>query len=144
MQKLRFIKDINAPAWCVYETMLGLNDKSTYEYWARTFHPTSTFEGGWKKGDKILFDGIDENGKKSGMVCEVADNIPGRFVSIRPYGLLDGEVEITSGALAGSWTGGRENYSFAGQNGTPTLTVEIDVPDDYVEYFNETLSESAR
>ncbi len=78
------------------------------------------------------------------MVCEVADNIPGRFVSIRPYGLLDGEVEITSGALAGSWTGGREHYSFAGQNGTTTLTVEIDVPDDYVEYFNETLSESAR
>jgi hypothetical protein len=71
MQKLQFKKDINASTQSVYETMLGLKDKATYEYWTATFNPTSTYEGSWDKGSKILFVGVDENGKKGGMVSEV-------------------------------------------------------------------------
>lgn len=55
MQKLQFKKEINASAQKVYETMLGLKDKATYEYWTATFNPTSTYEGSWDKGSKILF-----------------------------------------------------------------------------------------
>ncbi len=55
MKKLQFKKEIKAPAQKVYETMLGLNDKSTYEQWTSAFNPTSTFEGTWEKGSKILF-----------------------------------------------------------------------------------------
>ncbi len=45
MEKLQFTIDIPAPAQQVYEAMLGLNDKSTYESWASVFNPTSTYEG---------------------------------------------------------------------------------------------------
>ena len=76
MQKLQFKKEINASAQKVYEVMLGLNDKSTYEYWTSAFNPTSTYEGSWEKGSKIHFVGTDENGKKGGMVSEVAENKP--------------------------------------------------------------------
>ena len=67
----------------VYETMLGLNNKSTYEYWTAEFNPTSTYEGNWEKGSKILFVGVDENGKKGGMVSEIEEHKPASFISIR-------------------------------------------------------------
>lgn len=74
MKKLEFRIEINASAQKVYEAMLGLNDKSTCEYWTATFNPTSTYEGSWTKGSKILFVGVDESGKKGGMVSEVVEN----------------------------------------------------------------------
>ena len=64
MQQLQFTIEIKAPAQKVYETMLGLKDKSSYEYWTKTFNPTSTYEGTWAEGGKILFVGVDEKGKK--------------------------------------------------------------------------------
>jgi hypothetical protein len=45
MQKLQFKIVIHATAQTVYETMLGLKNKSTYEQWTAAFNPTSTYEG---------------------------------------------------------------------------------------------------
>lgn len=138
MNKLQFKKDIKAPAKKVYETMLGLNNIKTYEQWTSEFHPTSTYEGNWDKGSKIYFIGTDENGKRGGMVSEIADNIPFQFVSIRHYGILDGENEITTGAEVEKWAGALENYSFHELNGITTLTVESDVTEDSVDFLNST------
>ena len=138
MKKLKFEKEINASAKKVYETMLGLKNKKTYEYWTATFNPTSTYEGNWNKGSKILFVGEDENGKKGGMVSEIAENKPANFVSIRHYGFLDGDKEITTGEQVEKWAGGHENYSFKENNGITTVTVEIDTVDDYLDFFNKT------
>lgn len=137
MQKLRFKKEINASAQKVYETMLGLKDKSTYEYWTATFNPTSSYEGSWDKGSKIHFVGVDENGKKGGMASEIVEHQPANFVSIRHYGFLDGDIEITTGEQVEKWAGGHENYSFQENNGITTLTVDMDTIDEYLEYFND-------
>ena len=138
MKKLQFKKDINASAEKVYNTMLGINNIETYEQWASEFNPTSTYEGSWEKGAKIYFIGTDENGKRGGMVSEIADNIPFRFVSIRHYGILDGENEITEGAEVEKWAGGLENYSFEENNGVTTVTVAVDAMEDYIDFFDET------
>jgi hypothetical protein len=138
MKKLRYTIDIHAPAKKVYHTMLGMDTISTYEQWTAEFNPTSTYEGSWHKGSKMYFLGTDENGKRGGMVSEIADNIPYRFVSIRHYGILDGENEITEGAEIEKWAGGLENYSFQEANGVTTVTVDIDVAEDYLDYFNAT------
>lgn len=138
MKKLQFKKDINALAEKVYNTMLGISNIETYEQWTSEFNPTSTYEGSWEKGAKIYFIGIDENGKRGGMVSEIADNVPFRFVSIRHYGILDGQNEITEGADVEKWAGGLENYSFHEDNGVTTVTVESDVTEDYLDYFNTT------
>ena len=135
MKKLQFTKEIKAPANKVYEVMLGLKNKNTYEQWTAVFNPTSTYEGSWEKGSKILFTGVDENGKKGGMVSEIEENQPGKFVSIKHKGILDGDTEITSGELVEKWAGSHENYSYTEQNGVTTLTVEIDTVEDYVDYF---------
>ncbi|MCM8568543.1 SRPBCC domain-containing protein [Gramella jeungdoensis] len=138
MKKLQFRKDINASAEKVYNTMLGIEDIETYQQWTSEFNPTSTYEGSWEKGAKIYFIGTDENGKRGGMVSEIADNIPFRFVSIRHYGILDGEKEITKGAEVDKWAGGLENYSFEENNGVTTVTIEVDAMEDYIDFFNKT------
>jgi hypothetical protein len=138
MEKLQFRIDVNAPAQKVYEAMLGLKDKSSYELWTAEFNPSSTFEGSWDKGSKIYFIGTDDKGKKGGMVAEIVENKPARFVSIRHYGFLDGDKEITSGEQVEKWAGGLENYSFEEKNGLTTVTVDIDVIDEYQGYLKDT------
>ncbi|MEZ4722968.1 MAG: SRPBCC domain-containing protein [Flavobacteriales bacterium] len=138
MKKLRYKKEINAPAAKVYKTMLGLDSIETYNQWTAEFNPTSTYKGSWEKGSKILFIGTDESGKQGGMVSEIADNIPNEFVSIRHYGILDGEKEVTEGPEVEKWAGGLENYSFDEHNGVTTVTVETDTIEDFMDYFNST------
>ncbi|MCB0409648.1 MAG: SRPBCC domain-containing protein [Flavobacteriales bacterium] len=138
MKKLQFKKDINAPVDKVYNTMLGIDNIDTYNKWTAMFNPTSTYEGSWDKGAKIYFVGTDENGKRAGMVSEIADNIPFQFVSIRHYGILDGENEITEGPEVEKWAGGLENYSFEENQGVTTVTVEVDALEDYLDFFMST------
>ncbi|KJD31347.1 tungsten formylmethanofuran dehydrogenase [Tamlana nanhaiensis] len=138
MKKILFKKDINAPAAKVYTTMLGLDNIETYNQWTAAFNPTSTYEGTWEKGSKMLFVGTDENGKKGGMISEIAENIPNQFISIRHYGILDGDNEITEGPNVEQWAGGLENYAFSENNGITTVTIETDTIEDYQDYFNTT------
>lgn len=138
MKKIQFKVNINARAHKVYDVMLGISNKSTYEQWTALFNPTSTYDGSWNKGSKILFIGVDENGEKGGMVSEIFDNIPNRFVSIRHYGLLKADVEITEGPEVEKWANGFENYTFEENNGTTTVTVDLDTTEDFLDYMNET------
>lgn len=69
MKKLQYSVNINAAVTKVYDLMLGISNKTTYEQWTAMFQPTSTYE----KGNKILFIGVDENGNKGGMVLDRSD-----------------------------------------------------------------------
>jgi hypothetical protein len=138
MKKIKFNVSINAPASKIYDVMLGISNKSTYEQWTALFNPTSTYEGSWNKGSKMLFIGTDENGEKGGMVSEIVDNIPNRFVSIRHYGLLQANVEITEGPKVEKWAGGFENYTFEENSGITAVTVDLDTAENFVDYMNQT------
>lgn len=137
MKKLQYKVSIHAPATKVYDMMLGLSSKSTYEQWTALFNPTSAYEGSWGKGDKILFVGVDEKGEKGGMVSRIAENIPNQFVSIQHYGLLQGDKEITEGPEVEKWANGFENYTFEENKGTTKVTVDLDTTEDFVDYMNE-------
>jgi hypothetical protein len=138
MKKLQFTVSINAPVTRIYDFMVGINSKSTYEQWTSLFNPTSTYEGSWEKGNKILFIGVDEKGEKGGMVSRIAENIPKRILSIQHYGLLKADKEITEGPEVEKWANGFENYTFEENNGTTTVTVELDTTDDLLGYMNQT------
>jgi len=138
MEKLQFTINIKAPVNKVYELMLGINNKSTYEQWTAMFNPTSTYEGNWEKGSKMLFVGIDEKGNKGGMVSEIADNVLNQYVSIRHYGLVQANVEITSGPEAEKWATGFENYTFQEKDGVTDLAIElIGLNEDLTGYMND-------
>ena len=138
MNKLEFKITIHAPVTKVYDFMLGIQDKSTYEQWTAEFNPTSSYEGSWDRGSKILFIGTDGNGEKGGMVSKIAENIPNQFVSIQHYGLVKAGEEITEGPEVEKWANGLENYSFEENNGTTTLTVDLDTTEDFIDFMNDT------
>ena len=127
--------DIQASASVVFHKML---DKETYKLWTSEFNPTSDYEGGWNKGDKIYFIGQNKDGKREGMVAKILENIPNEFVSIYHYGILDGDIEITEGPAVESWAGGTENYHFKEHNGITNVTVKVDTTEEYLSYFDET------
>ncbi len=143
MKKLKFKVSIHAPATKIYTSMLGIGNKSTYEQWTSAFNPTSTYEGSWDKGSKMLFIGVDEKGEKGGMVSRIAENIPNRFVSIQHYGLVTADKEITEGPEVEKWANGFENYTFEENNGpdgfrNTTVTVDLDTTEDFLDYMNQT------
>ena len=138
MKKLQFKKEINAPASKVFDVMLGITNKTTYEQWTALFNPTSTYEGSWTKGSKILFVGTDDKGEKGGMVSEIFENIPNKFISIRHYGLVRADLEITEGPEVEKWANGFENYTFEENSGTTIVTVDLDTTKDFLSYMNET------
>jgi uncharacterized protein YndB with AHSA1/START domain len=138
MKKQQYKQDINASAEQVFNTMLGIDNKTTYEQWTAAFNPTSTYEGNWQKGAKMYFVGTDDTGKKGGMIAEIAALIPHQFVSIRHYGMLDGDKEITEGEEVEKWAGSLENYTLTTHNGVTNVTVELDVVEEHLDYFDET------
>lgn len=135
MKRLQYTIDIKAPAAKTAGVMLG---KDTFKLWTSVFNPTSDFEGGWNKGDKIYFIGTGADGRQAGMVAEIAEHIPGRFVSIRHYGIYNNGQEITEGPDVEKWAGGLENYTYEEKDGTTTVTVDVDVTEDNIDYFNST------
>jgi hypothetical protein len=138
MKRVQFIVKINAPKNKVYDLMLGISKKLTYEQWTALFNPTSSYEGNWNKGSKMLFVGTDENGEKGGLVSEIMENIINQFISIRHYGLVKANEEITEGTEVEKWANGFENYTFEENNETTTVTVDLDTTEDFLDYMNET------
>lgn len=138
MKQLQFTVSIKAPVSSVYDCMLGISNKSTYEQWTALFNPTSTYEGSWDKGTKMLFIGVDEKGERGGMVSRIVENVPNRFVSVQHYGLFQAGKEIKDGPEVEKWANGFENYTFEESNGTTTVTVELDTAEDFLDYMNQT------
>lgn len=134
MTTVNYSIEINAPAARVYKNML---DKTGYEEWTSPFSPTSSFEGNWEKGSKMLFTAINKEGKKEGMISELAENIPNKFVSICHKGMLSGGKEITEGPEVDPWVNAMENYTFEENNGVTNVTVHLDVEDKYKEHFDQ-------
>jgi hypothetical protein len=137
MEKLQFKVSIKAPVTKIYDFMLGITSKSTYEQWTSLFNPTSSYEGSWDKGSKILFVGVDDKGEKGGIVSKIVENISNQFVSIQHYGLVMGNKEITEGPEVEKWANGFENYTFEENNGTTIVTVDLDTTEDFTSYMND-------
>jgi uncharacterized protein YndB with AHSA1/START domain len=133
MEKLHFEIKINAPAVAVFN---AITDKTKYEEWAATFNPTSTFEGGWEKGDKILFIGVSKEGKKEGMVSKIKESIPYKQISIQHLGFLDGDKEITEGPEIEKWANAMEEYFLEETNGKTTFKVVMDITEDFKDYMS--------
>jgi len=138
MTNLQFNITINAPVARVYDCMLSLSSKSTYEQWTALFNPTSTYEGSWEKGSKVLFVGVDEKGEKGGMVSRIAESIPNQFVSIQHYGLFKAGEEITAGPEVEKWANGFENYTFEESNGIVIVNAALlNIPEEFIDYMND-------
>ena len=136
MKKLTYQININSPVSNVYDKMLGVSDRSTYEEWTTIFSPTSSFEGNWEKGSKMLFTSIGESGEREGMVSKILENNVNEFVSIQHIGMLKAGKEITEGPEVDEWSGGLEDYSFEQEGDVTNVSIAIDSAEEYEEYMN--------
>ena len=137
MKRLKYKISIQKPVIIVYDVMLGLSDKSTYEDWTTIFSPTSSYEGNWNTNSKMLFTSLDDKGERAGMISKILENRKNEFVSIQHYGMLQSGEEITSGPEVDPWAGGLENYHFEEENGITTISIEIDAAEEHEGYMDK-------
>ena len=132
MEKINFSATINAPKEKVWKTLW---DNESYKNWTSVFAEGSTVEtDNWKEGSKILF----TDGKGSGMLSKVAANRPNEFMSFEHLGMVKDGVEDTTSDDVKGWAGAIESYTLKQTNGTTELKVEMDINDEYKDYFLKT------
>jgi hypothetical protein len=131
MVRKEFKTTINAPREKVWE---ALWQDESYQEWTSVFAAGSKAETDWKKGSKVLF----TDGKGSGMVSRIADTIPNEYMSIEHLGFVKDGVEDTSSDEVKKWAGAMENYTLKNVSGKTELVVDMDLTEEYKDYFSET------
>jgi hypothetical protein len=131
MEKQTFRITIDAPREKVWSALW--NDES-YRLWTSVFSEGSYAETDWQKGSKVLF--LD--GKGSGMVSTIADSKPNEYMSIKHLGVVKDSVEDTSSEEVRQWAGAFENYTLKSENGKTELVVDMDINDEWKDYFQNT------
>jgi uncharacterized protein YndB with AHSA1/START domain len=131
MRRLAFSITISAPKEQVWRAML---QDATYRRWTSAFQEGSYAVTDWKEGSKALF--LTPAG--DGMVSRIVAHRPNEFLSIKHLGTVKDGVEDTESAEGKTWAEALENYTLREVNGSSTLTVEMDVNDEYRSYFEET------
>jgi len=131
MLRLTFSITINTPKEEVWRAMLA---DATYRQWTSAFEEGSYAVTDWKEGSKALF--LTPAG--DGMVSSIVAHRPNEFLSIKHLGTVKDGVEDTESAEGKGWAEALENYTLREVDGSSTLTVEMDVKDEYRSYFEET------
>ncbi|MGB5554017.1 MAG: SRPBCC domain-containing protein [Flavobacteriaceae bacterium] len=131
MERKDFRATVNAPKEKVWQVLW--NDE-TYPKWTAPFGEGSRAETDWKEGSKVLFLGAEGEG----MVSRIAKNRPNEFMSIEHLGFLKDGVEDTTSDKVKEWKGAMENYTLKDDGGKTELIVEMDIAEQYLEYFVKT------
>jgi hypothetical protein len=131
MERKQFRILINAPKQKVWEILWGDN---TYPEWTSVFAPGSKAETDWKKGSKVIFG----DGKGQGMVATIAESIPNEFMSFKHLGTVKDGIEDYESPETKQWAGALENYTLQTKEGLTELVVDMDINDDYADYFMKT------
>lgn len=131
MQKIYFSTMVNAPKEKVWEILWNLD---AYKKWTSAFAEGSHAKtDNWKEGSKVLF--LDPQG--SGMVSMVSVNKPNEYMSFKHLGEVIDGVEDTTSERIKTWSGSTENYTLHEENGVTTLSIDMDITDDYKEMFEK-------
>ncbi len=131
MEKMNFSTSINAPKDKVWKTLW---EDTSYRKWTSVFSEGSCAVTDWQEGSKILF--LD--GKGSGMVSQIESIRPNEFMSFKHLGEVKNGVEDTDSEGVKAWAGAHENYTLKETNGITTLVVEMDIVEDFKDYFIKT------
>ncbi len=130
MQHEQYRNTIQASPARLWEVLWDLQ---SYEQWTKPFSPDSTVKTDWKKGSKAYFLG----GNGNGMVAEIADVVPEKFMSIRHLGELKDGVEDTTSEKVKAWQGAMENYTLEKNGDATDLIVDIDVNEEWLDFFRK-------
>ena len=130
MKKLNFSMKIKAPKEKVWKVLW---DDATYRKWTSSFHEGSHAVSDWKEGSKILF--LGPSGE--GMFSTIAKKKDYELMSFKHLGMVKEGKEQTETEETKKWSGAMENYTLHESNGVTELKVDVDIAEDYEQYFNE-------
>lgn len=131
MEKQTFKVTIDAPREKVWDVLWS---NESYPEWTSVFSPGSQAQTDWNEGSKVLF----LNGEGDGMVSRIAKKKDSEFMSFEHLGEMHGGVEDLDTEKVRSWSGAHENYTLKTVNGKTELTIDMDVTDDFKDYFMTT------
>lgn len=130
MKKEKFTIVIDAPKEKVWQILW--NDE-TYKKWTAVFSEGSKAVSDWKEGSKILF--VNEN--NDGMHSLIDKKIDNEIMNFKHLGMVKNGIELPEDEITKSWSGSMENYLLTEGDNNTSLTVEMDIVEEYQEYFNE-------
>jgi len=128
MERKSFSISVNASREKMWDILWS---DSSYRQWTSVFAEGSRAETDWKKGSKVLF--LD--GKGEGMVSKIVENIPNEYLSIEHLGEVKNGIEDTTSEKVKQWAGAMENYTLKEINGKTELNVDMDIAEEYKDYF---------
>jgi uncharacterized protein YndB with AHSA1/START domain len=128
MKTITFTPEIHAPIEKVWE---ALWNEDAYTEWTKHFVPGSYYESDWQIGGKTLLLGPDGNG----MFATITKlEKPYEVIFLHQGEIWDGgeKESIAEGAY--------EKYVLIESNGSTTLTVSVDVDEQYEDHMDEGFS----
>lgn len=138
INRLKFSIDIKADKTTIWKTLW---DENSYRDWAAIF-----FEGSYyvadnlKQGNRIMFLAPD----LSGIYSTIEIHIPNEIIQFTHIGTVVNGKEQAIDAETKKWTGTTESYALTESSGIITLTVEIDVLDEHLEFMSTKLPEALK
>ena len=128
MERKSFSISVNASREKIWDVLWS---DGSYRQWTSVFAEGSRAETDWKKGSKVLF----HDGKGDGMVSTIIENIPNEFLSIKHLGEVKNGIEDTASEKVKQWAGAMENYTLTEVGGKTELNVDMDIAEEYKDYF---------
>ncbi|SKB48068.1 SRPBCC family protein [Daejeonella lutea] len=122
MEKLKFTKEINAPAQKVWK---ALWNEESYARWTESFNPNGTgsaMTSDWQVGGRTIFSDKEGNG----MISTIKSMNEPTDVVFQHLGEIIKGVEDTTSEKVLNWAGSLESYHLTENNGTTTLTVQVE------------------
>lgn len=136
MNRLQFSVDIKADKTNVWK---ALWDDKHYRDWGGVFYKGSHYViDNWAEGSKIMFLAPDQ----SGIYSIIETYIPNKIIEFRHIGsVLNGKVQPANEETK-KWSGATEVYSLIESADFTTLSIEIDVLDEHVEFMSTKFPEA--
>ena len=133
INRLQFSIDIMAEKTKIWNALWNENN---YRDWASVFFEGSyAIADNWKEGSKVFFLAPDQ----SGIYSMIEEHIPNEIIRFKHIGsVLKGKEQPIDDETK-KWSGATEIYSLREGTDNNTLTIEIDVLDEHVDFMTTKL-----
>lgn len=132
INRLEFSIDIKAETTKIWK---ALWDDSYYRDWVSVFFEGSyAVTDNWKEGSKVLFLAPDQ----SGIYSKIVTHIPNKIIEFKHIGNVVKGKEQPIDDEAKKWSGATEIYKLTEGIELNTLSVEIDVLNEHLDFMKLT------
>ena len=131
INRLKFSIEIKAAKAAIWDALWS---DSSYRQWAGVFAEGAyVISEHWEEGSKVLFLSPDQ----SGIYSIIETHIPNEVIMFRHIGNVVNGKEQPIDDESKKWSGATEVYTLTEGTETNTLTIDIDVMDEHLDFMSE-------